>query len=67
MSDNVYVGNGKKHPKWDGCISFGLTKEHLKILSDHLNDKGWVNIIISPKKDDPDKYYAKVDVPRDSF
>jgi hypothetical protein len=57
----TYVGNGKKHPKFDGCISMGFTKEHLEVLKTNLNDKGWVNVIISPKRDDPEKYYAKID------
>jgi hypothetical protein len=61
MADAIYVGNGKPHPKFDNCISFGFTKDNLKTLEAHLNDKGWVNVIISPQKNDKEKYYAKID------
>jgi hypothetical protein len=61
MAEPIYAGNGKKHPKFQGCLSFGFSKEHLKILEAHLNAKGWVNVIISPQKNDKEKYYAKVD------
>ena len=59
MSD--YLGNGKKHPKFEGCIKMGFTKENLEVMGKALNDQGWVNLIISPQRNDPDKYYAKID------
>ena len=48
MSEPVYCGNGKKHPKFAGCLSFGFSREHLKILEANLNEKGWTNVLISP-------------------
>lgn len=61
MSEPVYVGGGWKHPKFEGCLKFGFKKEHLETMLKNLDEKGWVNILISPKRDDPEKYYAKLD------
>lgn len=56
-----YCGNGKKHAKFEGSLSFGFNRDDLKKMESHLSEKGWVNVLISPTKNDPDKYYAKID------
>ena len=61
MSAPTYCGNGKKHHKFDGVISVGFSAAHLKILQDNLNEQGWVNVLISPQREHPEKYSVKID------
>jgi hypothetical protein len=56
----IYVGNGRKG-KWEGSVVIGLNKENLKTLAEHLNENGWVNIIVSPQREHPEKYSVKID------
>ena len=55
MSDKKFCGNGKKWGNFGG-IKLGLKQSDLV-----FNDKGWCNIIVSPKKDKPEEYYAYID------
>ena len=56
MADKQFCGNGKPFGKFGG---FKLGIEVGKLPAP--NDKGWVNLIMSPTKNDPDKYYIAVD------
>jgi hypothetical protein len=60
MGTPVYVGNAKKG-KWEGSIQIGFNKEHLKTLADNLSETGWVNLIVSPQRENRDKFSVKID------
>lgn len=57
----IYVGVAKKHPKFEGSVSIGLTREHLKTLTENLDERGWVNVTVSPRKNEPEKYSVAID------
>jgi hypothetical protein len=61
MATPIYIGNAKKHPKFDNAIVVGLRAEHLKTLSEHIGETGWVNILISPQRENKEKYSVKID------
>jgi hypothetical protein len=61
MSKPVYVGSAVKHPKFEGVIKMGFSKEHLKILADNLTESGWVNLLVSPQLANKEKYSIKID------
>lgn len=48
----LFVGNCKARTnKWNvEEINLGFSSEHVKILVDNLNDKGWVNVAIRVNK-----------------
>ena len=46
----IYVGSGKKG-KWEGSVVLGFKKDDLKTLAEHLNENGWVNVIVSPQRE----------------
>ncbi len=56
-----YVGSAKKHPKFEGAISAGLSEKDIETLRENLNERGWVNLIIGPQKENHDKYSIKID------
>lgn len=56
-----YCGNGNKHPKFNGCIAFSHSRAQVELMLANLNEKGWVNTLISPTKNDPTKFYEKID------
>lgn len=60
MATPIYVGNAKKG-KFPNSVSIGFNREHLKILADNLNDGGWINLLVSPQKNNPDKFSVKID------
>jgi hypothetical protein len=57
----TYVGNAKKHTKFENTVVIGFNKDHLKILSEHLDEKGWVNILVAPQRENKDKFSVKID------
>jgi hypothetical protein len=59
--ETLYTGNGNKHPKFDGSISFSHSRKQVELLLANLNEKGYVNTLISSTKDDPTKFYEKID------
>jgi hypothetical protein len=56
MADKQFCGNGKPFGKYGG-FKLGIKIADLP----EANDKGYVNLIMSPTKGDPDKYYIAVD------
>ena len=52
MADKKFCGNGKSFGKYGG-INLGI-----KVSDLIVNEKGWANIVVSPKKDKPGEYYA---------
>jgi hypothetical protein len=60
MSEPIYVGNAKKG-KFPNSVSIGFTIEHLRTLSKNINEGGWVNLLVSPQRQNPDKYSVKID------
>lgn len=56
-----YVGNGKSHPKFEGCITFSHSREQVELMMANLNEKGYVNTLISPTRNDHSKFYEKID------
>ena len=61
MAEAIYVGNGKKHYKFDGCITFSHSREQVELMLASINKKGYVNTVISPTKNDPTRFYEKID------
>ncbi len=57
----IYVGNGNKHPKFGGTLTFSHSKKQVELLLANLNEKGYVNTLICATKDDPTKFYEKID------
>ena len=60
MSTPIYVGNARKG-KFENSIQLGFNREHLKVLADNLSETGWVNLIVSPQKENKDKFSVKID------
>ena len=60
MGEPIYVGNAKRG-HFPNSVSIGFNMEHLKTLAHNLNEGGWVNLIVSPQKKNPDKYSVKID------
>ena len=56
MADKQFCGNGKPFGQYGG---FKLGIEVGKLPKP--NDKGWINLVMSPTKGDPNKYYIAVD------
>ena len=56
MADKQFCGNGKPFGQYGG---FKLGIEVSKLPAP--NEKGWVNLIMSPTKGDPNKYYIAID------
>jgi hypothetical protein len=56
MADKIFCGNAKPFGKYGG---FKIGIEVSKLPAP--NDKGWVNLIMSPTKGDPDKFYVAID------
>ena len=67
MSDKIYVGNGKvkEWPSGDKSMVLGFSEADVETMRQHLNDKGWVNVIINKSKKDADdgsaRYYGTID------
>jgi hypothetical protein len=54
MAENSRKWVGSTHVKqtqYGDMYKVGLNAEHLEMLKQHLNDKGWVNIMVASKKD----------------
>ncbi len=60
-NEKVYVGRVETKENKFGDIEtrIGLTSENLQVLSDHLSEKGWVNLILKTTKEG--KPYLQVD------
>lgn len=52
MSNEVkYCGNGRVlTTKYGDLIKLGMNTDDLKLLTENLNDKGWVNVLVKKKK-----------------
>jgi hypothetical protein len=61
MATPIYCGRGRKHGKFKDCISMGFSEEDIKILQANVNERGYANVLISPTRENRDKYYAKID------
>jgi len=50
--DKVFVGSTRvKQGKYGQIINIGLNQKDLNLLSENLNERGWVNINLLGKKD----------------
>lgn len=56
--DKKFVGRCS-NGKYDGQVEIGLTRDDLTLLTNSLNERGWVNIRVS-KGRDSGKPYAEI-------
>ena len=56
MPDKKYVGNGKTFGEFNN-IKIGLKANDLP----EPNDRGYINLIIGEKKDEPGEYWVAID------
>lgn len=60
MSDKIFVGKGeKKQTQYGELIKFGFTEKDLTTMTEHLSEKGWVNVVIKDGKNG--QPYAQID------
>lgn len=58
--DKVFVGNIKtKETKFGQIEVVGINKADIQTMAKHMNEKGWVNLLIKTSKDG--KRYLEVD------
>ena len=51
MSNKVYVGNAKEINTNNGTlIKCGLRESDLETLRNHLNENGWVNVVVGQRR-----------------
>lgn len=60
MGTPIYVGKARRG-KFKDSVSIGFNRDHLQILLANMSETGWVNLIVSPQKNNPDKYSVKID------
>ena len=55
MADKIFIGNCKAG-KYPDQVEIGFTKDHIALLTKHLNEKGWVNARLNKGKDSGKPY-----------
>jgi len=51
QADAKFVGMVEfKEFQWGNVTAVGFTREHLQLMMDNLNDKGWVNVEFKKSK-----------------